>query len=179
MDMQTDEAVAAFLGLRRIAVAGVSRGGQSPANAIATRLRQSGHEVFAINPSGETIDGQPSYPTVDAVPGGVQGVVVVTSPAKAKEVVRPAARAGASWIWFHQGFGPVSFDDEVLEAAHEAGLRTIAVGCPMMYCEPDGFHRCVRGLFRLFRRIPRQIEVLAESAGEADAEVRAETRSEI
>lgn len=157
--MQMDEATRAFLALRRIAVAGVSRTAKSPANAIAKRFRDNDYEVFAINPTGETIDGQPSFATVDAVDGGVEGVVVVTNPAHALEIVPQAARAGARWIWFHQGMGPVSYDDEVLRAAREAHLNVIAAGCPMMYLAPDGFHRCARGLFRLFGRIPKEIEV--------------------
>ncbi len=157
--MEMQEAARAFLALRRIAVAGVSRKAQSPANAIARRLRETGHEVFAINPSGETIDGEPSFPSVDAVPGGVEGVVVVTSAAHARQVAEDAAAAGAEWIWFHQGMGPVSFDDEALETARRAGLRVISVGCPMMYCAPDGFHRCAKGLFRFFGRIPKEIQL--------------------
>jgi len=159
--MQMDEAAQTFLALRRIAVAGVSRTAKSPANAIAQRFREHDYEVFAINPSGETIDGHPSFEAVDAVDGGVEGVVVVTNPAHALEIVPQAARAGAAWIWFHQGMGPVSFDDEVLRAAREAGLNVIAAGCPMMYLAPDGFHRCARGLFRFFGRIPKEIEVVA------------------
>ncbi|MGF1466518.1 MAG: CoA-binding protein [Sandaracinaceae bacterium] len=91
--MEIDAAARAFLDLERIAVAGVSRKGQSPANAIAARLRETGHEVFALNPSGEEIDGQPSFPDVGAIPGGVQGVVVVTAPEPARAV---AADAGAA-----------------------------------------------------------------------------------
>lgn len=161
MAIRMDEAVEAFLGLGRIAVVGVSRGGRSPANAIAKRLRETagptGRAVFAINPSGAVIDGEPTFTSVDAVEGGVDGVVVVTNPARALEVVPGAARAGAKWIWFHQGFGPVSYDDQVLAAARAAGLGVIAAGCPMMYVAPDGFHRCARGVFRWFGRIPAEI----------------------
>jgi predicted CoA-binding protein len=155
--MNIDEAVKTFLDLKRIAVAGVSHAGTSPANAIAKRPRDSGHEVFAVNPAGDVVDGHPTWPRVDAIEGGVQGVVVVTKPEDALEVARDASRAKAEWIWFHQGFGPVSFDDAVLKTAHDAGLKVIAVGCPMMYCCPDGFHRCARAVFRVFGRIPCDI----------------------
>lgn len=152
--MDTDAAITTFLGLERLAVAGVSRSGGSPANAIARRLRETGHQVFAINPAGGEVDGHPVFPNLAAVPGGVQGVVVVTSPAHARTLAAEAKAAGAEWIWFHQGFGPVSFDDEALRVAHEAGLKVIDVGCPMMDCCPDVFHRCARAVFRVVGRIP-------------------------
>lgn len=130
--MNIDDAVKEFLDKKRIAVAGVSHAGDSPANAIAKRLRETGHEVFAVNPAGDVIDGQATYKRLDDIEGGVEAVVVVTRPEDAGSLAVDAARVGAEWIWFHQGFGPVSYDDAVLEAAHAAGLKVIAAGCPMM-----------------------------------------------
>jgi len=157
--MDTSTATQTFLALKRIAVAGVSRAGGSPANAIAQRLRETDHDVFALNPAGEEIDGHPSYRRLSDVPGGVQGVVVVTRPEQATAIAAEAAELGVEWIWFHQGFGPVSYDDETLRVAREGGLHVISVGCPMMSCCPDGFHKCAHAIFRAFGRIPRDIEV--------------------
>jgi len=164
--MDVDLATRTFLELKKIAVVGVSRKGPSPANAIATRLRETDHTVWAINPSGEVVDGHPTWPSLLAIPDGpVQGVVVVTKPAEAHAVVADASAAGAEWIWFHQGFGPVSFDDETLRLARDAGLKVIAVGCPMMYCCPDGFHRCAAAVFRFFGRIPGEVDVVDDACG--------------
>lgn len=159
--MELDRAVAEFLALKRIAVAGVSRSGKSPGNAIAQRLRETDHTVFAINRSGETIDGQPSYSTLDRIPGGVDGLVVVTNPREATALTEQAAAAGVKWIWYHQGFGPESFDAETLSTANRLGLKVIAAACPMMYLNPDVVHRCARTAFQWFGRIPRQIEISA------------------
>ena len=112
-----------------------------------------------MHPTAERIGEHECHARVDAIPGGVECVVVATAASHAKEVADQAAKAGASWIWFHQGTGPVSFDDDALELARASGLKVIAVGCPMMYCEPDVAHRCMRGVFRAFGRIPREIEV--------------------
>ncbi len=168
--MQTDVAAQTFLALKRIAVVGVSRAGSSPANAIAKRLRETDHEVFAVNPAAREIDGEVCYPNLGAIDGGVEGVVVVTAPEAATDIAAQARRAGAEWIWFHQGFGPASFDDETLQVAREAGLHVISVGCPMMYCEPDKFHRCARAVFRFFGRIPGEIDDL--SGDQADGQLK-------
>lgn len=157
--MLLDNAVATFLALPRIAVVGVSRSGQSPANGIAQRLRETEHTVFAVNRAGEEIDGHRTYPSLAAIEGGVDGVVVVTRPSEATQVARDARAAGIPWIWFHQGFGPESYDEETLRVAREAGLNVIAAGCPMMYLKPDVFHRCARSVFRFTGRIPREVDV--------------------
>jgi len=157
--MPVSQAARAFLDLERIAVVGVSRSGRSPANAIAAKLRATGHQVFPVNPNADRIDDETVYSTVDAVPGGVQGVVAVTPPAASAGIALQARDAGATWIWYHQGFGPVSFDDAGLSTAREAGLNVLAVGCPMMYLEPDGFHACAKTVFRWTGRIPRTVEL--------------------
>jgi predicted CoA-binding protein len=56
--------VADFLAGKRIIVAGVSRSGSAPANAIFRRLRESGHEVIPVNPNASQIEGQQCYPDV-------------------------------------------------------------------------------------------------------------------
>lgn len=156
--MKTEAAAKTFLALKRIAVAGASATQPSIGEAIADRLRQNDHEVFLVHPTADEIGGHACYATVDAIPHGVEGVVVATSPRNAHTVVEQAAKAGVEWIWFHQGVGPVSFDDAAIEAARAAGIKVIAVGCPMMYCAPDVAHRCMRGAFRLFGRIPKHVD---------------------
>ena len=51
------EAAEEFLAQSRIAVAGVSRDSKQPANLIYRRLRDTGHEVFAVNPNAAEVEG--------------------------------------------------------------------------------------------------------------------------
>jgi len=69
-----------FLAQKRIAVAGVSRqNSRHPTgNLIYRRLKNSGHDVFAVNPHMQTFEGDCCYPDLQSIPGGVDGVVIVT-----------------------------------------------------------------------------------------------------
>lgn len=49
--------IAAFLAGHRIVVAGVSRSGSAPANAILRRLRAGGHEAIPVNPNATAASG--------------------------------------------------------------------------------------------------------------------------
>jgi hypothetical protein len=40
------------------------------------RLKGTGHDVFAINPNMQTYEGEPCYPDLQSIPGGVDGVVI-------------------------------------------------------------------------------------------------------
>ncbi len=100
--MQTlDNKVQEFLAQKRIAVAGVSHdNSRHPVgNLIFHRLKTTGHEVFPINPHMETFEDERCYPDVESIPGGVDGVVVITRPDAAEQIVRECGNAGVSRVW--------------------------------------------------------------------------------
>jgi uncharacterized protein len=140
-----DRAVTEFLGRRRIAVAGASRKGDTAANVIYRRMRKDGYQVFAVNPNADEIEGDVAWPDLGSIPGGVDAVVVGTSPSASLDVVRQAAANGIDLLWFHRSFGTGSIGDEAVELARQLGLRTIVGGCPMMHLQSvDPAHRCFR-----------------------------------
>jgi predicted CoA-binding protein len=146
--------VAKFLACKRIAVAGVSHDPMQPANAIYRKLAAHGYEVFAVNPKGGDLEGKPAYPSLTAIPGSVEAVMVVTHPDVSAEVVREAARLGIQQVWFHRSFGDGSVSAAALAACRETALTPIVGGCPMMYLEPDVGHRCMRWVLNLSGKVP-------------------------
>src|SRR5215470_13740062 len=69
------QAASEFLARKRVAVTGVSRTpGTHGSNAIYQRLRARGYHVFAINPNTDSVEGDPCYPDLRSVPGGVEAV---------------------------------------------------------------------------------------------------------
>ena len=148
-------AVAAFLDGKRIVVAGVSRSGNAPGNAIFRRLRETGHEAIAVNPNAPEIEGQKCYPDIQSVPEPIHGVMVVTHPAISVEIARAALERGIRHIWFHRSFGSGSVSPEAIAICRTRGVEPIVGGCPLMYCQPvDPGHRFFRWWLRLQRRVP-------------------------
>jgi predicted CoA-binding protein len=149
------QSVAAFLEGRRIVVAGVSRSGNTPANAIFRRFTEAGHETIPVNPKTAEVHGIACYPDVRSVPEPVHGVMIVTHPAVSADVARQAITRGVRHIWFHRSFGQGSVSDEALEVCRAAGVEPIVGGCPLMYCQPvDPAHRIFRWFLRLQHRVP-------------------------
>jgi uncharacterized protein len=145
--------VADFLAQKRIAVAGVSRNtGQSAANLIYRRLKSSGHDVFAVNPRAETFEADRCYPDLQSIPGGVDGVVIVTRPEVTEQLVRDCDRVGIRRVWMHQSLGrsATSVSANAVDYCHQHGISVIAGACPMMFGEgADIGHRCMRWILRL------------------------------
>jgi len=147
--------VAEFLAGKRIAVAGVSRTGRAPANAIFRRLRETGHDVVPVNPNTSEVEGTPCYPDLRSIPGPIDGVIVASHPSVAAELVAQAAGCGITRLWFHRSFGDGSVSAEALEACRAHGIEPIVGGCPLMYAgRVDPAHGFFRWWLRLRRRVP-------------------------
>ncbi len=154
LDIQVND----FLGQKRIAVAGVSRdnSGHPAANLIYRRLKKTGHDVFAINPNMQTFDGDRCYPSVRSIPGGVDGVVIVTRPETTERIVHECGDAAVRRVWMHRGLGKgSSVSDTAVEYCRQHDIAVIAGACPMMYGPGVDFgHTCMRWFLRLSGRLP-------------------------
>jgi predicted CoA-binding protein len=64
----------------------------------------------------QTFEGDRRYPNVDSIPGGVEGVVIVTRPEATERIVRECADAGVRRVWMHQSMGKgTSVSSEAVE----------------------------------------------------------------
>jgi len=145
-----------FLSSSRIAIAGVSHDQAQPANAIYRKLKEAGHQVFAVNPNASELEGDRCYPSLRSLPDGVEAVMIVTRPSVAIDVVRDCAALGIKRVWFHRSFGPGSVSDEAVRECKRLGISCLVGGCPMMYCEPVDFgHRCMRWILGIQNRVSR------------------------
>ena len=142
-----------FLAQKRIAVAGASRNNsQHPTgNLIYRRLKTTGHDVFAVNPNMQNFDGDRCYPDVSSIPGGVDGVVIVTRPDVTERVVHQCSEAGVRRVWMHQSLGQgSSVSPAAVEYCHQHDISVIAGACPMMYGDGVDFgHTCMRWILKL------------------------------
>jgi hypothetical protein len=148
-----ETAAVEFLDMKRIAVAGVSRDGQGTGNGIYRALRDRSYEVFPLNPNAEMVEGDPCYPSVGAIPGGVDGMIIVTSPDLTESLMKDCVEAGVSRVWMHDNtLLPSSVSEEAVRYGREHGLTVIDGGCPMMFL--DFGHKCFRWVLGTMGRLP-------------------------
>ena len=148
-----------FLAQKRIAVAGVSRDNRQHAagNLIYRRLKATGHDVIPVNPHMSTFGGERCYPDLQSIPGGVDGVVVITRPEITEQIVRQCDAAGVRRVWMHQSMGKKasSVSPAAVEYCRQHGISAIAGACPMMYGDGvDLGHRCMRLVLGLTGGLP-------------------------
>ena len=153
------EAAQDFLAQKRIAVVGVSRHPQGHgANPVYRRLRERGYEVFAVNPNADIVEGDTCYHDLRSIPGGVDAVVIGTTPAVTDSVVRDCHELGITRVWMHRGFGTGSVSETAADYGRHNGMSIIAGGCPLMF-EPtsDFSHRAMCWYLNLRGTIPKEV----------------------
>jgi len=149
------ELVDGFLAQERIAVVGVQRTKEDAANSIYKKFKDNGYQVFAVNPSTTEFKGDPCYPSVKEIPGGVQAAMLVLRPDITEKVVRECAEAGITHVWMHRSIGN-SVSDEAVQFCKENGISVIGGGCPMMFVKPDFGHVCMRFIGKYTGWLPKE-----------------------
>ena len=147
-----------FLAQKRLAVAGVSRDNRHHAagNLIYRRLKRTGHEVLPVNPHMKSFDGDRCYPDLQSIPGGVDGVVIVTRPELTERIVHDCSNAGVRRVWMHQSMAKgSSVSQEAVDYCRQHEISVIAGACPMMFgADVDLGHRCMRWILTLTGGLP-------------------------
>lgn len=138
-----DEAVAfrramdALFHPKSIAIVGAS---QRPgfANSIQRLILKGGYEgaIYGVNPRYDEVMGCPSYPTIDAIPGGVDKAIVVVPSGAVMDVLGQAERAGVKAVnIITSGFGEQADEDaaarqrELRAFADRTGIRLVGPNC--------------------------------------------------
>ncbi|HET6947526.1 MAG TPA: CoA-binding protein [bacterium] len=146
-----------FLSQRRVAVAGVSRTRQdAAANLIYRRFKARGYEVFPVNPNAARVEGDPCFPDLRSIPGGVDGVVIVTRPQLTEEIVRQCPAAGVKRVWMHRSMAHGdSVSATAVDFCRANGITVIAGACPLMFGQTADFgHKGMRWVMGLTGRLP-------------------------
>jgi len=153
------EAAEGFLAHKRIAVTGVSRHPESHgANVVYRRLRDRGYEVFAVNPNATEVEGDKAYGNLTSIPGGVEAVVIGTSPEHADETMHECADLGIEQVWMHRSFGGGSVSDTATLYGREHGITVIDGGCPCMFgLTADSGHKVMKVFATLAGNIPKKV----------------------
>jgi predicted CoA-binding protein len=127
-------------------------------NVVYKRLRDRGYEVFAINPNADRVEGDRCYPDLMSVPGGLEAVVIATSPANAEDTMRECVDLGIQQVWMHRGPGAGSVSAPAAAYGREHGITVIDGGCPCMFDPTADFgHKAMRVMFKLTGQIPKQV----------------------
>jgi predicted CoA-binding protein len=150
------EKVSDFLAQKHIAVAGVSRNPQGgAANAIFKKPKESGYQVYPINPKTDNMEGEHYNPDLKSIPAKIDGVVICTPAQAVAEIVGECATLGIPRVWMHRVIGPGSVFNAAIKLCQGNKILVIAGACSLMYCQPVDFgHKCLHWMLGIFGKLP-------------------------
>ncbi|MEW6233982.1 MAG: CoA-binding protein [Candidatus Omnitrophota bacterium] len=141
-----------FLQQKRFAVAGVSQKKRKFGYVVYKNLLSKGYNVFPVNPHAKTIDGNPCYESLLALPEKVDAAVIVTPPPQTEKIVRDAHEAGIARLWMQQG----AESPEAIRFCEEKGISVVHGECILMFAEPAGWpHRLHRLIWKWLGKLPK------------------------
>jgi predicted CoA-binding protein len=153
-----DPLVKAFLVQKKIAVVGVSTKRETGCNMSYKKFKQTGYQVFAINPHLTSFEGDPCYPDLRSLPGKVEAVFILASPTVTDQIVGQCVELGIKHVWMHCMLGTrpglaagiSSVSTEAVRICKENGIAVIPGSCPNQFLKPDFGHSMMRRLWRTF-----------------------------
>jgi acyl-CoA synthetase (NDP forming) len=134
----TREAMRRLLTPRSVAIVGASPRPDTPGRAMVDMARIDGFagEVHAVNPRHAEIDGLPCHPSLAALPGRPDHVVIGVANARVEAALDEAIAAGASAATI---FGSLQIDGDaglpgrIAARARQAGLALCGANCMGFY----------------------------------------------
>lgn len=153
-----DTMVGEFLAQKKIAVVGVSDKRETGCNQAYKNFKDQGYQVFAVNPRIASFQGDACYPDLGSIPGKVDAVFMLTSPKVTEQIVQQCVDLGIKHVWMHcmmgtkpgLAAGMTSVSAAAVEMCKANGIAVIPGTCPNQFLNPDGGHKFMRGMWRLF-----------------------------
>ncbi len=121
--------IAEFIDCRVWAVVGVSSDPTKYGNRIFRSLRGAGYTVYGVNPNAREVDGQPIYPSLEALPERPEVVDMVVPPPVTEQVLQDCARLGLRRVWLQPG----ADSEAALRFCHEHGIAVVHGACAMAH----------------------------------------------
>lgn len=137
------ESIKSFLGLKNIAVIGVSSKGKGFGVAVYNHLKDNGYTTFGVNKNGGFSNSTKLYNSLAMIDNNIDGVITVVPPAETEIVVQQANSLGIKNIWMQQG----SESKNAIDFCNQNGIDVVHNECIMMFVEPvksiHKFHRWI------------------------------------
>jgi uncharacterized protein len=149
--MTTIQSIQDFLGLKRLAMVGVSRNPKDFTWTLFRELRKRGYDVTPVSPHLGEVDGVASVASVRDISPPVEGALLMTNASVTGQVVRECATAGISRVWMYRAAGKGAVSQEALAFCEAHGISAVAGECPFMFLPqtawPHRFHGFCRKAF--------------------------------
>ena len=126
-DHNSDADIQTILGLKNIAVVGISRDPSKPAHFVPKYLKEHGYNIIPVNPSADELLGLRCYKNLLDVPDPIDIVDIFRPAPDVSPVVKAAVKKCAKVVWMQEGI----YSKEAAELAKRNGVGAVWNRCMM------------------------------------------------
>jgi predicted CoA-binding protein len=137
--MTTRNAIDELLGVKRLAVVGVSRNPKDFTRRLFREMRSRGYDLVPVHPEAAEVEGVPAVARVADASPPVDAALLLTKPAVTGEVVRQCHAAGIRRIWMYRAVGAGAVNPQAVDFCQTNGMTLVAGECPFMFLPGSGF----------------------------------------
>lgn len=105
----------------RVAIIGASNNRDKYGNKALRSYMSQGHEVFPVNPTEPTVEGQAAFAKVTDIPGEIDRALLYVPAKVGVTVLDDCAAKGVKEVWVNPG----AESDELFARAKTLGLNTV------------------------------------------------------
>jgi predicted CoA-binding protein len=153
-----DPMVQDFLAQKKIAVVGVSDQRDTGCNLNYKKFKDTGYQVYAVNPRITMYDGSPCYPDLKSLPEVPDAVFILANPRVTEQIVQQCVELGVKHVWMHCMMGTrpglaasmTSVSSKAVQLCRENGIAVIPGSCPNQFLKPDFAHGMMHWLWGAF-----------------------------
>lgn len=124
-ELSDTQIAAIYRNAKTIAVVGASTSQDKPAYRIPAYLQSQGYRIIPVNPTADTIFGEPTVASLDDIDEPVDVVNVFRPSDEAPLIAEQAVALGASVLWLQAGIE----SQGAAEVAGSAGLAVVMDTC--------------------------------------------------
>lgn len=127
-----------MLAARSYAVVGASRKPEKYGFLVYQSLKAARKTVSAVNPTTDTVDGNPCFASLSALPKVPEVAVMVVPPPATAAAVEECARLGIRHVWMQPG----AESEAAVQACHAHGIEVVSGGpCIMVALRTQQYAR--------------------------------------
>lgn len=124
-DPHLDEEIQRILGLKKVAVVGMSKNSSKAAHYVPKYLSDNGYDIVPVNPTTDEILGKKSHSSVSEIDDEIDIVNVFRPSDQVLPVIEEAIKIKPKVIWLQEGI----HNPEAEELAKKAGIEVVFNRC--------------------------------------------------
>ena len=124
-DKHSDDEIKQILGMKNIAVVGMSKHSEKAAHFVPKYLHENGFNVTPVNPTADKILGKKSFDKITDIPDEIDIVDVFRPSDQVLPIIKEAIKKNPKVIWLQEGI----HNEEAEKLAHDAGIDIVFNRC--------------------------------------------------